>query len=148
MKRTMMLAAAMVVAVAALATAQAGFRADDVEEVELSGVLRLAEGERPVLVVGSREYVLALHPALTQDLDVSSGERVSLEGVMIERDSFDLISTITVVRVHAIEADGTRHVLATPRAGGFGPNGAGRPGMLGGRPGGAGQMGPGTGRGF
>lgn len=118
MKRTLFVAVALSIAVAAIASAQSGPQGvDSSAEIELSGRLRLEADERPVLVVGTEEYTLAIPRSIAAELDVDNGARVLVAGYLSERRSFDLISDSRVLRVRAFEVDGVRVVAAEPHRG-------------------------------
>lgn len=87
----------------------------DAEEVELSGTIQLTEDEAPVLRVGSAEYTLIVHPALAEEIDVSSGARVSVEGFAITRAESDLTGDESIVMVRVMQVGNTRYVMPTPR---------------------------------
>lgn len=111
--------------VTAIVTAQAvtggGWQRDDMEEIELSGRLRLVEDERPVLVSNGTDYILAIHPVLSGEVSVGNGQQVTVEGFAVSVPSPDLLGEDHLVRVTAMEVDGTRVVMP-----------AGGPGMAGG----------------
>ena len=124
MKRTALFVIVMLVAVVFAATAQArsGFVGPrsgvEFDEVELRGLLRLAENELPIMVSAGVEYTLRIPPALSSELQVSGGQQVNVAGYLVERASFDLLSTQRLVMVRSIEIDGTKYVLPADGFGG------------------------------
>ncbi len=117
MRVRIMLVVALMVAVAFAASAQmhagAGQAAGnaDVEEIELTGRLRLERDQLPVLTVDGREYTLRIAPALSAEFEVRNGQEVSVSGFLLERPSRDLLGTTSIVMVRAIEVGGTRYVM-------------------------------------
>ncbi len=87
----------------------------DAEEIELSGTIQLTEDEAPVLRVGSEEYTLIVHPALAEEIDVSSGARISVEGLAITRAESDLTGDESIVMVRVMQVGNTRYVMPAPR---------------------------------
>ncbi|TVQ16980.1 MAG: hypothetical protein EA382_19415 [Spirochaetaceae bacterium] len=81
------------------------------EEVELSGQLRLAAGELPVLVSGGTEYVLRIMPVLAAEFDARSGQQVTVAGYLSETRSRDLLTTTRSVMVRSIQIGGTTYVV-------------------------------------
>lgn len=139
MKRTTLLIGMMVIGAALVSAQGFGFgvgpAADEAEEVELTGRLRLVEDEAPVLVASGTEYVLHIAPAMATEIEVSNNQQVTVEGFAIERPSMDLLGTDTIVHVRVMEVGNDRYILpfdpAGPRmAGAAGPRG-GAPGMMG-----------------
>ncbi|MFP4212160.1 MAG: hypothetical protein ACOCU4_09540 [Alkalispirochaeta sp.] len=118
---------------------------DDLEETELTGQLKLAENEVPVLVVGADQYQLMIPPVLAAEIDVENHERIAVTGYATEFADPDLLGSTKVMHVRAIEADGVKVVLPEGAAGfGRGPGMvrggvAGRSGMIG-RPGHDGRL--------
>lgn len=162
MKRTALLIGMMVIGIA-LVSAQgfAGQRqtgggiggpgfgtATDTEEIELTGRLRLADGEFPVLIAEGTEYTLHIAPALAAEIEVSNNQQVTVEGYAVENPSFDLLGSDAIVRVRTIEIGNDRYILPTnthgPRvaAGGMAGPRDGAPGTMGSRGGAPGMMGP------
>lgn len=123
MKRTVGVSVVLMMVVGAVAMAQpfgqatgpgAGMRGawvESSEEVSLTGRLVLAADEFPRLVSGGSEYQLRIAPWLSDEVDLTNNETISVEGYATTVASFDLLSDETVVHVSAIEADGTRVVM-------------------------------------
>ncbi|TVQ37520.1 MAG: hypothetical protein EA384_11675 [Spirochaetaceae bacterium] len=124
MKRTALFGLVLlaVVTLAAGAQARGGMTgprsAAQIDEVELTGRLVLAENELPVLVSGGVEYTLRIPPALSTELQVSSGQQAAISGYLVERASFDLLTTQRQVMVRSMEVGGTRYVLPADARGG------------------------------
>lgn len=107
------------------------------EEVELTGRLQLAEDELPVLLAGGQEYTLLIPPTLAAEIEVSNNQQVSVEGLSVERPSFDLLGNDTFVHVRVIEIGNDRYILPENQAGRMA-----RGGEMGPRGGAQGMMGP------
>ena len=122
MKRTtiLVIALALVVVFSASAQRRGGMMgpAGDVEEVELSGRLRLISNELPVLVSGADEYTLRISPVLSSEFTATDGQQVSVSGFLMERPSRDLLGTSRNVMVRTIEIGGSRYVMPQGRASG------------------------------
>jgi len=99
----------------------------DADEVELTGRLRLAEDEAPILVASGTEYILHIAPAIAAEIEVSNNQQVTVEGVAVERPSMDLLGSDTIVHVQVMEVGNDRYILPAQPAG---PRG-GAPGMMG-----------------
>lgn len=91
--------------------ATGGWAGAESEEVELTGQLRLAADELPVLVSGGTEYVLRIAPALAAEFQARNGQQVTVSGYLFETRSRDLITTTRSVMVQSIEIGGTKYVL-------------------------------------
>ena len=126
MKRTAVLGIVLLVVVSFSAAAQArggafmGTPGATPEEVELSGRLQLQSGELPVLVSDGQEYTLRIAPALSAELDVTSGQQASVSGFLVERQSLDLMGSERVVMVRSIEVGGTKYVMPSGHMGATG----------------------------
>lgn len=126
MKRIAVLGIALLMVVSFTAAAQArggrfmGSPGTALEEVELAGRLQLQSGELPVLVSGGQEYTLRIAPALSAELDVTSGQQASVTGYLGERQVPDLLGSERVVMVRSIEVGGTKYVMPSRSMGGTG----------------------------
>ena len=99
--------------------AAGGWAADEAEEIELTGQLRLAADELPVLVSGGTEYVLRIAPVLAAEIEVRNGQQVTVSGSLFETRSRDLLSTTRSVMVRSIRIGSNTYVLPAA-AGGHG----------------------------
>ena len=120
MKRTTLILT-MVHASIALVSAQGftgsgpfGHGAADAEEIELTGRIRLAEEQAPVLVVDGREYTLRIPPSIVREIEVTNNREVTIEGFAVERASFDLLGNETVVHVRVFQIDDDRYIATGP----------------------------------
>ena len=109
---------------------------DDVEEQTLSGRIQLEADTFPILSSGGEEYILDIHPVLADEVTVRNGQQITVEGYVFEVSSRDLMGSDNVVRVTAVEVDGSRVVLPND-FGGWG----GHHGMMGDGRWGAGRWG-------
>jgi hypothetical protein len=96
---------------------------EEAAEVDLSGTLRLAVNQLPVLVADGEELTLQIPPVLAAEIQVRDGQAVQVSGYRFQRPSRDLLGPVSVVMVHAIEVDGTRYVMPAM----MGSRGMGRP---------------------
>lgn len=137
------------------------------EKLSLTGTLSLEGDFHPVLKAGDKEYELLVPRYLTWNLDVEEGEKVSVEGYVVQGmpwraagDDGDIDLWVTKATVKGKEYDLTQYRggMGAAMMGGRGDGQGGwcAPGPRGGRgsgrnwgPGGKrGGMGPGWGRGF
>ncbi|MEX2442734.1 MAG: hypothetical protein WD492_03950 [Alkalispirochaeta sp.] len=93
-----------------------GMVLDDVEEATVAGRIQLQEGELPTISSGGTTYSLHIPWVLTEELSISDGQQVTVEGYVTTARSFDLIGEETILRVRAMESDGTRVVLPSQGA--------------------------------
>lgn len=144
MKKTVVIAVSMVVLVAVLASAQAwdgrgpgmmgdqsgtyggygpmhggqrGALLEDLEEETVSGRIQLQEDELPTITSGGTTYSLHIPWALAEEISIRDGQQVTVEGYLTTVQSFDLIGEETILRVRALEADGTRVVAPSQGVG-------------------------------
>ncbi|MFW5694242.1 MAG: hypothetical protein ACOCYB_03680 [Alkalispirochaeta sp.] len=96
---------------------QGGFAAGDLEEETVSGRIQLQEGELPSITSGGTTYSLHIPWVLTEELAMSDGQQITVEGYVTSVQSFDLVNEETILRVRAVESDGTRVVLPTGTGG-------------------------------
>ena len=94
-----------------------GASIEDLEEETVSGRVQLREGELPTLTSGGTTYSLHIPWALTEEISVSNGQQVTVEGYLTTVRSVDLIGDETILRVRALESDGTRVVLPSQGVG-------------------------------
>lgn len=154
MKKTVVIAVSMVVLVAVLASAQAwngrgpgmmgdqsggyggygpmqggqrGLSLEDLEEETVFGRIQLQEGELPTVTSGGTTYSLHIPWTLTEEISLRDGQQVTVEGYLTTVQSFDLIGEETMLRVRALESDGTRVVLPSQGVGRSGAPGSGSP---------------------
>lgn len=111
-----------------------GDRESETEEVSLTGMLNLQEGRLPLLQADGMEYVLMIPPALAAELDVEDGERITVEGVSVERQSQDLLGSTTYVAVRVVQIGSDRFVAVGPVPGGYGRTPMARRGSMSGHP--------------
>lgn len=109
------------------------------DETTLTGTLTLAQNEAPMLRSGGQDYVLRVAPVMAAELDLRSGQTITVEGYAHERARPDLTGTDTIVRVTALESDGDRVIMPEMGPGAFG---RGHRSMMG-----SGEFGPGMSRG-
>lgn len=155
MKKTVVIGVSMVVLVTVLASAQAwngrgpgmmgdrsgtyggygpmhggqrGMLLEDLEEETVSGRIQLQEDQLPTISSGGTTYSLHIPWALTEEISIRDGQQVTVEGYVARVQSFDLLGEDTVLRVRAMESEGTRVVLPSPgaRQSGARRSGAGR----------------------
>ncbi len=145
MKRTILLGSVMIVLVFGVAAAQGrmsgpGFQGSDgwgfhgpgmggpgygyagrdveVEEVQRTGRLVLAENEFPAMTVGSVTYTLRIHPALIDEVNLRNGQEITVTGDLVEMKSPDLLTTYRVIHVATLESGGTKFVAPDDGIGG------------------------------
>ena len=126
MKKTLIIAASMVALVTVFASAQpgSGYRSSgpmhggqrgiglDTEELEtVSGRIRLQEDQLPSVTSGGTTYSLHIPRLLIEEISIQDGQQVSVEGYVTTARSFDLLREETILRVRAMEAEGTRVVV-------------------------------------
>jgi len=105
---------------------------EQIESVKQSGRLVLTAGELPTLSVGNTDYTLRIHPAITNEVELKSGQTITVEGDLVEVTSRDLMTTYRIIHVTALESGGTR--VIAPDTDFYGPGaGYGRHGGRGGR---------------
>lgn len=139
MKKTMVIAISMVALVTVVVSAQSGYgpmhggrhgmgieNLENLEEETISGRIQLREGELPSITRGGTTYSLHIPWALTEEMSLNDGQQVTVEGYVTTARSFDLIGEETMLRVRALESDGTRVVL--PSQGASRPNSQGSAG--------------------
>ena len=85
------------------------------EEVELTGRLRLAADQLPMLIVDGDEYTLHIPPFLATEMEVRDGQLMTVTGLVAESVSRDLLSRTSRVMVRAVQIDGTDYVAPFPR---------------------------------
>jgi uncharacterized protein YdeI (BOF family) len=90
---------------------QRGTFLEELEEETVSGRIQLQEGELPTITSGGTTYSLHIPWTLTEEMSIRDGQHVTVEGYLSTVRSFDLIGEETILRVRAVESDGTRVVL-------------------------------------
>ncbi|MFO8043212.1 MAG: hypothetical protein R6U25_08430 [Alkalispirochaeta sp.] len=152
MKKTVVIAVSMVVLVTVLASAQAwngrgpgmmgdqsgtyggygpmhggqrGMLLEELEEDTVSGRIQLQEGELPTISSDGTTYALHIPWALTEEISIRDGQQVTVEGYVTTVRSSDLLGEDTVLRVRAMESEGTRVVLPSRGARRSGARGSG-----------------------
>ena len=108
--------------------------ATEAEEVRLTGRIRLVEDEFPVLVVDGEEYTLRISPSLVGEIEVTNNREVSVEGFAIERSSYDLLGSDTIVHVRVFQVGDERYIASEPAWGRCGGTDAHRDGGVRGMP--------------
>jgi hypothetical protein len=137
------------------------------EKLSLTGTLSLEGNIHPVLKAGDKEYELLVPRFLTWNLDVTEGEKVSVEGYVVQGmpwrasgDDGDLDLMVTKATIKGKEYDLSKYrggmgaAMMGGRGSGCedcwapGPRGGRGPGRSWGGGAGRGGMGPGWGRGI
>ncbi|HKK47509.1 MAG TPA: hypothetical protein VJ932_00335, partial [Alkalispirochaeta sp.] len=95
---------------------QRGIALDDLESETVSGRIQLRQGALPTVPSGGTTYALHIPRILTDQIAIRDGQHVSIEGYITTARSFDLLSEETILRVRALESEGTR-VVAPFRGG-------------------------------
>ena len=85
--------------------------ADELTETQLTGRLTLAESQAPSLQADGEDYILRVAPTLAAELDLRSGQTITVDGYVHERGRWDLTGVDRVVMVTAIESEGVRVVM-------------------------------------
>lgn len=86
---------------------QRGVGLDSQEMETVSGPIRLQEGQLPSVTSGDTTYSLHIPPILTEEVSIRDGQQITVEGYATREQ--------TILRVRAIESDGTRVIVPAQR---------------------------------